>query len=167
MNIAQTTPSTPLAGATATLRFSSIMELVPGICQACASFVHGGAPGEAPELILVLRELLSNAIEHGSGNDPAREVSCELTRCGANCALLTVCDGGDGFDANTIDLQWPDQPTEIGAGGLRLVHALSETLHFENGGRRAVCRVSWNLGTGLEKNYGQQQVGNERKEIEL
>jgi anti-sigma regulatory factor (Ser/Thr protein kinase) len=155
--------ATPAAGTTVTLRFSSVQEFIPGICQACAAFVAAPPAAEVPELTLVLRELLSNAIEHGNRHDPAKQVTCQLALVGPQCVEVTIADEGSGFDPDTVTLQWPDQPSETGAGGLRLVNALSDGLHFERGGRSVVCRVSWNAVSSADANR-QQLAGSGKKE---
>jgi anti-sigma regulatory factor (Ser/Thr protein kinase) len=127
------------------LRFSSLRELVPGICLASATFAAGPGGGEMPKVTLVLRELLGNAIEHGNHNDPRRGVVCRVTRTGPQSVELSVTDEGSGFTADAVDLQFLDAPVDSGRGGLRLVNALSDSLRFELGGRRVVCQVSWNL----------------------
>lgn len=127
------------------LRFSSLRELVPGICLASSTFAAGPGGGEMPKVNLVLRELLGNAIEHGNRNDPRRGVVCRVTRLSPHSVELSVTDEGLGFTADDVDLQFLDSPVDSSRGGLRLVNALSDSLRFELGGRRTVCQVSWNL----------------------
>ena len=125
------------------LRFSSLRELVPGMCLACAAFAAGPGGGEMPKLTLVLRELLGNAIEHGNRNDCGRGVVCRVTRLGPRSVELSVTDEGAGFTADDVDLQFLDTPADSCRGGLRLVNALSDSLRFELGGRCTVCQISW------------------------
>lgn len=126
------------------LRFSSLRELVPGICLASSAFAAGPGGGEMPKVNLVLRELIGNAIEHGNRNDPRRGVVCRVTRISPQSVELSVTDEGQGFTAEDVDLQILDSPSDSSRGGLRLVNALSDSLRFELGGRRTVCQVSWN-----------------------
>lgn len=138
-----THPSTP-GCSSIELRFSSLRELVPGICLASSAFAAGPGGGEMPKVNLVLRELLGNAIEHGNHNDPRRSVVCRVTRISPQSVELSVTDEGLGFTADDVDLQFLDSPSDSSRGGLRLVNALSDSLRFELGGRRTVCQVSWN-----------------------
>ncbi len=46
---------------------------------------------------LLVREVLTNAVVHGSHADPARQVRCALRLRGRNL-LIAVEDDGDGFD---------------------------------------------------------------------
>ncbi len=125
------------------LRFSSLRELVPGICLASSAFAAGPGGGEMPKVNLVLRELIGNAIEHGNRNDPRRGVVCRVTRLSPQSVELSVTDEGQGFTADDVDLRVLDCPSDSSRGGLRLVNALSDSLRFELGGRRTVCQVSW------------------------
>lgn len=146
------------------LRFSSLRELVPGMCLASAAFAAGPGGGEMPKVTLVLRELLGNAIEHGNRNDPRREVVCRVTRLGPQSVELSVTDEGPGFTADAVALQVLDTPSDTCRGGLRLVNALGDSLRFELGGRRAVCQVSWNSGEGSPTHFQQPTSGNSGKE---
>ena len=46
---------------------------------------------------LLLREALTNAVVHGSQNDPARSIRCTL-RVKAGWLIVNVADEGEGFD---------------------------------------------------------------------
>lgn len=137
-------PAHPAPGCSSIeLRFSSLRELVPGICLASATFAAGPGGGEMPKVTLVLRELLNNAIEHGNQGDPRRGVVCRITRLSPQSVEISVSDEGTGFMCEDVDLHFLDTPSDSCRGGLRLVNALSDVLRFELGGRRAICRVSW------------------------
>lgn len=159
----QTPPPNPAnGGASIELRFSSVRELVPGICQAGTAFAAGPNGGELPRFTLVLRELLTNAIEHGNGGDPAREVTCRVRRVDDHTVELSVTDEGPGFTPKAVDLSPLDVPTDIARGGLRLVNALANSLRFEEDGRRAVCRVSRQSTENIQSNS--PAAGNSGKE---
>jgi len=56
---------------------------------------------------LVVREALTNAVVHGCGRDPGKQVRCWL-RLRGNCLFIAVADDGEGFDwramrARTVD----------------------------------------------------------------
>ncbi|SPE37739.1 Anti-sigma-factor antagonist (fragment) [Candidatus Sulfopaludibacter sp. SbA3] len=46
---------------------------------------------------LLAREALNNAVVHGCGSDPSREVRCRLRLKGQRLTIV-VADGGEGFD---------------------------------------------------------------------
>ena len=127
---------------TTEIRFSSDPLLVPGICSAAANFAADQDSGGQPKLALVLRELLRNAVEHGNRRDSSRTVKCRITRLGTRAVEIVVTDEGTGFDSDAVDYQLPDTPQDSSHCGLRLVHALSNELRFEDGGKTVVCRVS-------------------------
>jgi len=128
---------------TTEIRFSSDPLLVPGICNAAASFAGNLLSGDHPKLMLVLRELLRNAVEHGNGRDTSRTVLCRLSRqLGTRVIEIAVTDEGTGFDFAATNYQLPGVPQANSHCGLRLVYALSDDLRFEDGGRTVVCHVS-------------------------
>lgn len=60
----------------------------------CRCLLKGQEPFVAE---LLLREALTNAVVHGSGNDPEKSVRCVI-RMKANRLLICVSDDGDGFN---------------------------------------------------------------------
>ena len=58
----------------------------------------GCAAGREFEIELALREALANAIEHGSGNDPSKQVECCVACDHERGMLIVVRDPGPGFD---------------------------------------------------------------------
>lgn len=139
---------TPL---TTEIRFSSDLLLIPGICNAAANFAANPQSGGQPKLILVLRELLRNAVEHGNQHDASRTVLCRLMRLGARVVEIIVTDEGSGFDSVAANFQLPNTPQDNSHCGLRLVYALSDDLRFEDGGKTVVCRVSLDGATLAEE----------------
>ena len=127
---------------TTEIRFSSDPLLVPGICSAAANFATLPELGGQPKLTLVLKELLSNAVDHGNQRDSSRSVLCRLTRLGIRVIEIMITDEGAGFDLSAVNYRLPDAPQESSRCGLRLVNALSSDLHFEDGGKTVICRVS-------------------------
>ena len=89
-------------------------------------------------LKLALHEALSNAVEHGNKNDPAKHVTvtCFVE---PRQVSLAVEDEGEGFDWGTV----PD-PTEEenllkeGGRGIFLIRRYADDCRFEDNGRRVV-----------------------------
>lgn len=125
------------------LRLPSMRALLPVTCKIVSMAATGLEDSESPKVALVLREVLANAMVHGNGNDAHRMVELRVRRVGNRQVEISVSDEGPGFDTSQLDLSLPDAPTEHHRGGLRLVNALSEELHFENGGSKVVCLLSW------------------------
>lgn len=167
MDVMTDNASTPPPGAQETrmhIRFSSYRELLPGICQASAAFARGTAGGESAKLVMILRELLDNAIEYGSRNNPAHEIACTITRIAPDSVDVAVSDEGEGFQSESLDLRSLVAPTDSRRGGLRLVNALSDSIRFEDGGRTVVCRVSWKTGAETALHSTPQETARVRKE---
>jgi serine/threonine-protein kinase RsbW len=62
----------------------------------------GCAAGREFEIELALREALANAIEHGSGHDPSKEIQCCVACDHTRGMLIVVRDPGPGFDPASI-----------------------------------------------------------------
>jgi len=146
------------------IRFPSVSELVPAVCHLVTAFVGNLSTGESTKLIMILRELLENALEHGNRNDPSLQITCEIHWPEANSIEVAVSDEGEGFSMDTIDLKNPDSPTEIRRRGLRLVDALSDSLELKDCGRSVICRLAWHPVGATEESTRQYTLTGERKE---
>jgi len=95
----------------------------------------GCAAGKEFEIELALREALANAIEHGSGHDPSKEIQCCVACDHTRGMLIVVRDPGPGFDPAQI-------PSPIlglnlfstGGRGIYLINQLMDEVRFERGG---------------------------------
>ncbi len=146
------------------IRFSSLRELLPGICQLASSLATGSSTVNSPKLAIVLRELLMNAIEHGNHNEPGRVVALRVNRIGGQCVEIAIEDQGAGFRFDDIDVRPLDAPTDCCDGGLRLVSALSDSMSFDEEGRRVVCRLSWDPELRSEYIAERSHIHHGRKE---
>ncbi|GMW01771.1 MAG: hypothetical protein AMXMBFR84_29080 [Candidatus Hydrogenedentota bacterium] len=129
--------------ASVSMRFTADPALFSGVCLSCLEFATALHPANAPKVPIVLRELLTNALEHGSKNNPEKKIACRVTRIGDNAIEVVVEDEGNGFDFSELDLSAPSSPDEDWHRGLRLVHTLSDSLQFDAGGRRVTALLSW------------------------
>jgi serine/threonine-protein kinase RsbW len=95
----------------------------------------GGLADREFEVETALREALANAIRHGCGNDPAKEVDCSLVCLASHEIRIVVRDPGAGFDPASI-------PNPTGAlnlhschgRGIYLIRQLMDDVWFERGG---------------------------------
>jgi len=116
---------------------SPVVENVMGIVKEM-----GCAAGKEFEIELSLREALANAIEHGSGHDPSKEVQCCVACDHARGMLIVVRDPGPGFDPSQI-------PSPIvgknlfatGGRGIYLINQLMDEVRFERGGTEIHMRA--------------------------
>lgn len=83
-------------------------------------------------ILMPVLQAVENAIEHGNGSDPKKQVIIEAQDCMGGI-LLSVEDQGNGFDYT----QYGDFPAEDGKGeGIFLMKTLSDQLSFSKEGRR-------------------------------
>lgn len=83
-------------------------------------------------LILGLREALTNAVVHGSGQDGAKKVSCRV-EFGAEAIDIEVADSGDGFRWKEMDAEIPD-PSLPGRRGLAIIRNYFDSCKYNEKG---------------------------------
>jgi len=109
---------------------SPVVERVMGVVNEM-----GCAAGREFEIELALREALANAIEHGSGHDPSKEVQCCVACDKARGMLIVVRDPGPGFDPSSIPSPVVGQNLfSTGGRGIYLINQLMDEVRFERGG---------------------------------
>jgi anti-sigma regulatory factor (Ser/Thr protein kinase) len=106
------------------------------------SFIKERTQAEATKALLVLREILVNAIVHGNKKNPRRYVNIRVTDLGDDSFSAEVEDEGSGFDYAQIEARLPKRGPGIGQHGYRLIKDLVDDLEFGEGGRRVVATVS-------------------------
>ncbi len=117
------------------------IHLVERAVQAALSFAGRFDPAPFPELEQVLRELLVNAVVHGSRNRPEKPVSCVVERVRDALFRIVVADQGDGFDpGNAPSLTGHPRPGDDG-GGFGLVRSLCEQIDFNAAGNRVTVHL--------------------------
>lgn len=85
-------------------------------------------------IIISLTEAVNNAIIHGNGSDPSKNVTLAFKKDG-NKLCFTVTDEGPGFDyANLPDPTDPENLEKLTGRGVFLMNQLSDMLIFSNGG---------------------------------
>jgi serine/threonine-protein kinase RsbW len=102
----------------------------------------GCAAGREFEIEQALREALNNAIEHGSGHDPSKEIQCCVACDHTRGMLIVVRDPGPGFDPGSIPS--PIEGKNIfseGGRGIYLINQLMDEVHFEKGGTEIHMRM--------------------------
>jgi anti-sigma regulatory factor (Ser/Thr protein kinase) len=110
-------------------------ERVPLVLERVSQFTRRLGFGNSDELLLVVRELIMNAIVHGNRSIRSRIALIRIARRG-RFFEIQVDDEGEGFDFDSLVLGLPDDPQSLAKRGLVLVHELSEALVFERGGSR-------------------------------
>jgi anti-sigma regulatory factor (Ser/Thr protein kinase) len=123
-------------------------ERVPLILERVAQFARRQGVADSDELLLVVRELLLNAIVHGNQSDRSRMALIRVA-CRGSLFEVQVDDEGEGFDFESLVLGLPDNPMSLMKRGLVIVHELAEELTFERGGSRVRAIV----GPGGQRPY--------------
>jgi serine/threonine-protein kinase RsbW len=103
----------------------------------------GCAEGREFEIELALREALANAIEHGSGHDPSKQIQCCVACDRDRGILIVVRDPGPGFDPASI--QSPVLGKNVfatGGRGIYLINQLMDEVRFEKGGTEIHMRAN-------------------------
>ncbi len=107
----------------------------------CLAFVEGFGAHSSSGVMIVFRELLTNAIEHGmSPLNPLVYVEIRLT--GNQQFKISVTDTGGGFDYRTLDVDSePDDPRQVSNRGYRLIRTFTEQLVFNDQGNSVTAYV--------------------------
>lgn len=88
---------------------------------------------------IILRELLSNAIEHGCVELNDDQISCHV-KIKNNNVILTIEDPGPGFAWRQLELAEMPLLAERGRG-LPLIYQLSDRLSFNSSGNKATAVI--------------------------
>ena len=114
----------------------------PVVERVMAVVEHAGCvPDKAHDVDLAVREAVTNAVIHGSREDPEKEVHISVSCDVSGDVLVTVRDTGDGFDPTAV--------ADPGSGrglyrpngrGLFLINELMDEVRFAHGGTEVRMR---------------------------
>jgi anti-sigma regulatory factor (Ser/Thr protein kinase) len=132
-------------GTLLSMKLPSRMDAIKPALEKVEFFVRktSGDYVDISRLKVVLRELLANAITHGSKDLQEASVALKVKHI-KNCTYeVSVKDKGKGFNFKTVDFSLPktDVKRQIHRG-LRLVKALSEKIIFNGHGNHVLAIVS-------------------------
>jgi len=86
------------------------------------------------EVALAVQEALANAVVHGCGNDPSKQVRCRLKSDPQGRILIIVADPGPGFSPNLLSDPTRRENLHADHGrGVYLIRQLMDEVHFELG----------------------------------
>ena len=98
---------------------------------------------QTPRFLIVLRELVLNGMTHGNRNDPARLLFCRIIRDRRKDRfVISVQDGGAGFDYRSLDMALPENPAGIHRRGYILVNQIADSIRFNKAGNRVTAFLS-------------------------
>ena len=90
---------------------------------------------------LAVQEAVSNAIRHGCGSDPSKQIQCILTCSETGEITVVVRDPGRGFDTRRVpDPLHPDNMLKTSGRGIFLINQLMDEVGFSDGGRELQMR---------------------------
>ncbi|MEZ4525992.1 MAG: ATP-binding protein [Desulfobacterales bacterium] len=112
---------------------TDIRHVNPLIHQAQKFFARYKLEDDRP-LVLSIRELLTNAIEHGNRNMENLSIAVSLEYIGNLCFQIRVEDEGKGFDHENFLKNLPDNPDQARKWGLGLVKDFSDRMEFNDKG---------------------------------
>jgi len=128
-------------------KFSSEIKMVNKIIKEIRSFFQNYEIEEDANIILVLRELINNAIEHGNKKDKNLIVTVIITHMADKRFKIVVEDEGNGFDYNSINYRLSDDPTQVRNRGLCLVNSFVDEIEFNDYGNKITVFVAANEST--------------------
>lgn len=114
------------------LHFSmaSDMQLVDRLVALAKDFMERAGCPRFSEIIIVLRELLINAVEHGNGRQRGKKVEGRMETLTANRFFIEVTDEGSGVDPESLSFTMPEDPSQDRSRGFALIHAFSDEIRF-------------------------------------
>lgn len=126
------------------LKTSSSREQVGEVISAFASFLEHRQLEQHSinKAIIVLRELLINAIVHGNKLNKIYPVIIGIDQLQDNRLKISVKDLGQGFNTRMLETALPENPRQMHARGYRLVNAVSESFEFNQTGNEVTAYIS-------------------------
>ncbi len=93
------------------------------------------ACGHEMDVELAMREALANAIIHGAGNDPSRNIECCVACDDVHGMLVVVRDPGAGFDPQNLPSPIVGENVYSEHGrGVFLINQLMDHVEYKRGG---------------------------------
>jgi serine/threonine-protein kinase RsbW len=85
------------------------------------------------EVGLAVQEALANAVVHGCGNDPSKQIRCRLRTDEHSRIVIIVTDPGPGFNPGQISDPKRNENLHADHGrGVYLIRQLMDEVHFES-----------------------------------
>ncbi|MGA1823620.1 MAG: ATP-binding protein [bacterium] len=100
------------------------------------------------EVQLLLREALTNAVQHGCRCDSAKTIECEFL-IEQNMFIIVVSDDGDGFDWKAASEKEVDTESTSGRG-LNILKIYANDIIFNQKGNKII--IKRNIQRGEESN---------------
>jgi anti-sigma regulatory factor (Ser/Thr protein kinase) len=113
------------------------------VVAACKKFLQKRGAPEGAATMVVLRELISNANEHGNRNADKSGVYARIEHLGDSHFAVTVQDNGEGFDhALVAKRSLPEDPRKMCHRGYFLIRILADRIEFNEKGNHITAYVT-------------------------
>lgn len=122
--------------------FSSQMHLVDRVIQSARAFLSGLGIHHHSEFRLVLRELLINAVEHGNKNIAEKQVVVKIISLENRNFRIDVEDEGEGFDYTSLNMQIPQDASQMRKRGYPMVKAFTDSIQWDKNGKHVTVWIS-------------------------
>lgn len=126
------------------LKTSSTFNEIGAVLTAVVDFLrcHDVGGQAANQTIIVIRELLINAMKHGNKFNERTPVTICISKIKGKQFKIVVQDFGDGFDYKRLETALPDDPKNLRSRGYRLVKAYSDSFEFNQRGNEVTAYIS-------------------------
>ncbi len=131
------TPSSPSEMGDAMAAFTEFMRF------------HNVTDSGIEKAMVVLRELLINAMKHGNRYNRSFPVTVCINQVNREQFKISVKDLGNGFNYQSLDTNLPDNPREVKGRGYKLINAYSDSFEFNKKGNQVTAYISTSLADQL------------------
>jgi len=113
------------------------------VVTACKRFLQKKGAPEGAATMVVLRELISNAIKYGNRNTAESGVYAKIEHLGNSHFAVTVQDDGEGFDYQHVAKgPLPEDPRKVLHRGYSLIRSLSDRIEFNEKGNHITAYLT-------------------------
>jgi anti-sigma regulatory factor (Ser/Thr protein kinase) len=109
----------------------------------CLKFIKRYGAHESSGIMIVFRELLINAVQHGCASSVFQQsIKIEIKHLRNGMFKIRVTDSGRGFKYQQLDLESvPDDPRHVTNRGYRLIRMFSKEIEFNETGNSVTAYV--------------------------
>jgi len=134
-------------------KISSEVKMVNKTIKESRNFLQEYDVEEDGNIVLILRELINNAIEHGNNKNSKLSVTIGISYLQDQRFKIVVEDEGKGFDYYSVNYRLSDDPTQIRNRGLGLVNSFSDEIVFNEIGNIVTVYVTAKSETQFQISY--------------
>ncbi|KPA17954.1 Anti-sigma-factor antagonist [Candidatus Magnetomorum sp. HK-1] len=134
-------------------KISSEVKMINKTIKEIRNYLNEYDVEEDGNIVLILRELINNAIEHGNNNNSELTISISISHLKDQRFKIVVEDEGKGFDYYSVNYRVSEDPTQIRNRGLSLVNSFSDEIDFNDIGNMITVYVTAKSETQFQINY--------------